>query len=104
MRSIRGGTEVTRTDFLVHAASDTVGVVVTEEAVSGMELTGWVMETDGTITVEAMEDIPLGHKLALKGIENGDTIVKYGHDIGRATADIAKGGHAHVHNIKTKRW
>ena len=93
-----------RTDFLVHAASDTVGVVVIEEAVSGMELTGWVMETDGTLTVEAMEDIPLGHKLALKDIENGDTIIKYGHDIGRATADIAQGGHAHVHNVKTKRW
>ena len=95
---------MTRTDFLVHAASDTVGVVATEQAVSGMELTGWVMETDETIAVEATEDIPLGHKLALKDIENGDTVVKYGHDIGRATADITKGGHAHVHNVKTKRW
>ena len=29
---------------------------------------------------------------------------KYGHDIGKAIANIAKGGHVHVHNVKTKRW
>ncbi len=29
---------------------------------------------------------------------------KYGHDIGKAAADIPRGGHAHVHNVKTKRW
>ena len=93
-----------RTYFLVHASSDTVGVVVTEEAASGKELTGWVMETDETITVTAKDDIPLGHKLALGEIKSGDTIVKYGHDIGKAVADIQRGGHAHVHNVKTKRW
>ena len=92
------------TDFLVHAASDTVGVVVTEDAVSGKDLTGWVMETDGTITVRAMEDIPLGHKLALRDVEKGETILKYGHDIGKAVAEIPRGHHAHVHNVKTKRW
>jgi (2R)-sulfolactate sulfo-lyase subunit alpha len=95
---------MSRTDFLVHAASDTVGVVVTEDAVSGKELTGWVMETDATLVVRAMEDIPLGHKLALCDIEKGATVVKYGHDIGRAVADIPRGHHAHVHNLKTKRW
>ncbi len=95
---------MSRTDFLVHAVSDTVGVVVTEDAASGKELTGWVMETDETIAVTAKDDIPLGHKLALGDIRSGDTIVKYGHDIGKAVADILKGGHAHVHNVKTKRW
>jgi (2R)-sulfolactate sulfo-lyase subunit alpha len=95
---------MSRTDFLVHGASDTVGVVVTEDAVSGAELTGWVMESDATITLRAMEDIPLGHKLALSDIEKGETIIKYGHDIGKAVADIPRGHHAHVHNVKTKRW
>ncbi len=92
------------TDFLVHAASDTVGVVVTEDAVSGKELIGWIMETDETITITAMDDIPLGHKLALSDIKKGETIIKYGHDIGKAVADIPQGHHAHVHNVKTKRW
>ena len=95
---------MSRTDFLVHAASDTVGVVVVEDAVPGKELTGWIMETDETITIEAMEGIPLGHKIALGDIEKGATIVKYGHDIGKAVADIPRGHHAHVHNLKTKRW
>jgi (2R)-sulfolactate sulfo-lyase subunit alpha len=51
-----------------------------------------------------MEEIPLGHKLALNEIKNGDAVIKYGHDIGRATAEIPKGRHVHVHNLKTKRW
>lgn len=95
---------MSRTDFLVHAASDTVGVVVTEDVASGSELTGWVMETDETLTITAMDEVPLGHKLALRDIEKGDTIIKYGHDIGSAVANIPKGRHAHVHNVKTKRW
>jgi (2R)-sulfolactate sulfo-lyase subunit alpha len=95
---------VSKTDFLVHAANDTVGVVVVEDATPGRQLCGWIMETDETIEVEALEEIPLGHKLALKQIESGDTVIKYGHDIGRAVADIPKGRHVHVHNLKTKRW
>jgi (2R)-sulfolactate sulfo-lyase subunit alpha len=92
------------TDFLVHASSDSVGVVVTEDTVAGKELTGWIMETDATIAVRAVEGIPLGHKLALRDISRGETVVKYGHDIGRAVADIPQGHHVHVHNLKTRRW
>lgn len=95
---------MSKTDFLVHAVSDTVGVVVVEDAAAGRDLSGWVMETDGTITVKAMDDIPLGHKIALDDIKDGDTVLKYGQDIGRAAADISKGRHVHVHNLKTKRW
>ena len=45
-----------------------------------------------------------GHKIALKDIRKGDTVLKYGQDIGKAVADIKKGEHVHVHNLKTKRW
>ena len=92
------------TDFIVHDSADTVGVVVTEGVSAGQELTGWVMDTDETITVKAFDDIPLGHKLALKEIEEGATVLKYGHDIGKAVSKIGAGRHAHVQNIKTKRW
>ena len=34
----------------------------------------------------------------------GDTVIKYGVDIGKVVAADRKGEHAHVHNIKTKRW
>jgi (2R)-sulfolactate sulfo-lyase subunit alpha len=92
------------THFIVHEKKDTVGVVVVEDVKPGMMLTGWVMEGDGTIQVKALDAVPLGHKVALKDIKNGETVIKYGNDIGKAVADIPKGKHAHVHNMKTKRW
>jgi len=92
------------THFLVHDKADTVGVVVVENVQPGQVLTGWIMETGETITVKSMDTIPLGHKIALTDIEEGATLIKYGHDIGRSVANIGKGHHVHVHNAKTKRW
>jgi (2R)-sulfolactate sulfo-lyase subunit alpha len=93
-----------RPDFIVHNEGDNVGVVVVEDATGGRELVGWVMETDRTIRLKVLADVPLGHKLAMRAIPNGETIIKYDHDIGRATQDIPAGGYVHAHNIKTKRW
>ena len=92
------------THFIVHDKADTVGVMVVENARAGQDLTGWIMETDETIRLKAKDAIPLGHKVALKDIAAGETLLKYGHDIGKSVAAIAKGRHAHVHNVKTKRW
>ena len=79
-------------------------MVVVETAAAGQELTGWVMATDRTITLAALTDIPLGHKVAVKAMADGDTVVKYDHDIGRAIAEIPVGGYVHAHNVKSKRW
>lgn len=49
------------------------------------------------------EDIPYGHKFALRFIRKGEDILKYGEVIGRATADIGSGCHAHVQNIESLR-
>ena len=92
------------THFIVHDKGDTVGVMVVENASAGAELTGWIMETDETITLQSLDAVPLGHKIALKDVSAGDTILKYGHDVGRAVSAIGKGHHVHVHNMKTKRW
>lgn len=91
-------------DFVVHDEGDSVGVVVVEGVKSGDELTGWVMDQDSEIKFKAQSDIPIGHKLAIKPLKSGDTVMKYSTDIGKAIADIGEGEHAHVHNIKTKRW
>ena len=91
-------------DFLVHGKEDTVGVGVVEDAAKGKTLTGLSMEDGGRISIAARDDIPLGHKIALVDIADGDTLIKYGHDIGKAVAAIPQGGHAHVQNVKTKRW
>lgn len=90
--------------FVVHDEGDSVGVVVVEGVAAGDELTGWVMDQDKDIVFKASSDIPIGHKLAITELKEGDTVIKYGIDIGRVVADIAVGEHAHVHNIKTKRW
>ena len=92
------------THFIVHEPSDSVGVVVVDQVNTGEEISGWVMETDETISIRISENVPLGHKLALKDISLGETIFKYGQDIGKAVNAISKGGHVHVQNVKTKRW
>ena len=90
--------------FVLHDARDNVAVVVVEGVKAGMELNGWIMDEDKTINIVAKQDIPIGHKVALKDMGPGDTVVKYGIDMGKVVAAIRKGEHAHVHNIKTKRW
>ena len=51
--------------------------------------------------VAAAEDIPQGHKMALRPIANGENVIKYGFPIGHAIQDIAPGAWVHVHNTKT---
>jgi (2R)-sulfolactate sulfo-lyase subunit alpha len=90
--------------FLLHDPRDTVGVVVVEGVKAGMTLNGWIMDEDKSTSLVARQDIPIGHKIALRDMNPGDTVIKYGQDMGRVVAPIKAGEHAHVHNIKTKRW
>ena len=90
--------------FVVHDEGDSVGVVVVEGVKNGQKLTGWIMDQDREIHMDAKSDIPIGHKLAIKPLGKDSTVIKYGVDIGRVVAPIAVGEHAHVHNIRTKRW
>ncbi len=90
--------------FLVHSPKDNVGVVVVEDLAAGTEMLGVVTETDTTLNLKAVADIPIGHKVALSDLSAGETIVKYGEDIGKMVGDAPVGGHVHTHNLKTKRW
>ena len=49
--------------------------------------------------VVAREPIPEGHKVALREIARGEVVHKYGHAIGSAACDIARGDHVHTHNL-----
>jgi altronate dehydratase small subunit len=49
--------------------------------------------------IKLIDPIPLGHKIALADIGTGDSVIKYGEIIGKATSDIAVGQHVHVHNL-----
>jgi altronate dehydratase small subunit len=58
---------------------------------------------EGSFVVPVGQPIAFGHKLAVRDIPQGTSVVKYGEVIGRATADIPRGMHAHVHNIESLR-
>ena len=90
--------------LLVHAKKDTVGVVVVEGLKAGTDMLAVITADNSAFRIASKMDVPIGHKIALTDIKKGDTVWKYGHDIGVAVADIAKGEHVHVHNLKTKRW
>jgi altronate dehydratase small subunit len=57
----------------------------------------------GAIVVETLDDIPYGHKLALRAIPKGQDVIKYGLSIGSASQDIQPGRHVHVHNLESNR-
>lgn len=63
---------------------------------------GTPIDADG-LSVTASEDIPFGHKVALKPLESGAVILKYGESIGLALGDIAEGACVHVHNVDSQR-
>ena len=89
--------------FLVHDKKDSVAVAVVDVK-AGQALEGRSLDTNEKLTAKATMDIPLGHKIALKDFKPGDTVFKYGTDIGKVVAPIKAGEHVHVHNVKTKRW
>ena len=90
--------------FLVHSPKDNVGVIVVEELKSGTAMDGVITEGDKETSIKANSAIPIGHKVALKDMKKGDTVIKYGEDVGRMIGDAKKGDHVHTHNMKTKRW
>ena len=89
--------------FLIHDSKDTVGVAVVDIA-AGTDCTGRDLSTNKALHAMAAQDIPLGHKLALRDFAVGDTVIKYGCEIGKIVQPVKAGQHVHVHNLKTKRW
>src|SRR5262245_12920655 len=81
---------------LVISARDNVATALDDlEAGAQIEIGGQA--------VVASEQIPRGHKLALRAITAGEQVIKYGSPIGIATADIPPGTHVHVHNVVSTR-
>lgn len=55
------------------------------------------------VSLPALEDITIYHKLATRDIAKGEPVVKYGEHIGVASSDIKAGEHVHVHNVEGHR-
>jgi (2R)-sulfolactate sulfo-lyase subunit alpha len=89
-------------DFLAHHDGDIVAVAVRDLVPGPAE--GAFLRGQASVTVELLEPVPLGHKIALADIVEGQDIVEYGQRVGVATRDIARGGYVHVHNVRSARW
>jgi len=77
--------------------SDNVATNVADEIPKGTEV-----DVKGT-TIETLDVIPYGHKMAIKTILKSEHVLKYGLSIGSAVEDIQPGNHVHVHNVESNR-
>ncbi len=89
--------------FLIHKQGDHVGVA-TSDIKAGESVVGVYMDDDSTVEVPAGEDIPLGHKIAVRSCEPGGAVIEYGVQIGRAPEGFEVGNYVHTHNLKSARW
>ena len=81
---------------------DNVATVFAEGIQAGAEIE--VRDKKGeSVVIRALDPIPYGHKVAVRGIETGEQIMKYGEEIGIATKEIKKGEYVHIHNLDSMR-
>lgn len=64
------------------------------------------IEAGETILIEGLEvtvrqQVPTGHKIAVRPIAAGEKVLKYGAPIGSATEPIVPGDYVHTHNLKS---
>ena len=85
---------------IVLEGSDNVATVV-EPIEAPAEIV--VEAASDKIVVHITDNIPFGHKFAIRDIPKGSLILKYGEPIGVARIDIKAGQHVHVHNLESKR-
>lgn len=81
-------------------ALDNVAVAI--EAISANEMATYKLDNE-LISIKALNDITIYHKLASRDIKKDEPIVKYGEHIGIAKVDIKQGEHVHTHNVLSHR-
>ena len=64
------------TDIIIHDQKDNVGVVVIEKITPKQDCKCWIMENDSSVNIQSIDEIPLGHKIAMTDLKEGDTILK----------------------------
>ena len=89
--------------ILLHEPDDDVGVAVLDLK-KGSTVSAVTLEGKSVGSVKLRENVPLGHKVALRDVAKERAVIKYGRQIGKAVQPIAKGAHVHIHNLKTMRW
>lgn len=89
--------------FLAHDEADHVAVAV-RDVRGADEVEIAFLNSDKRVKLKTHQDVPLGHKIALRDVEEGAEVLKYGTPIGRATTALHAGDYVHTHNLRTARW
>ena len=89
--------------ILLHQADDDVGVTAMDLK-AGDVIQAVTLEGEPVLQIKMIDDVPLGHKVAMRDMPDQKHIIEYGRSIGYATQAIAAGAHVHTHNIKSLRW
>ena len=85
-----------KTEIIVINEKDNVATAL-ETLSAGTQVS---VEVQGHVEkIRLLSDIPMGHKLALRDIEKGEAVIKYGERIGQSTSRISRGEYVHVHNV-----
>ena len=88
---------------LLHNAEDDVAVVIVD-VTAGDDVRAVTLEGEEIAVLKATEDIPLGHKIAIRDMAEGKELIKYGRAIGLTTSAISQGAHVHIQNVRSIRW
>ena len=89
--------------ILLHEADDDVGVAAMDLQ-AGEVIQAVTLEGELVTEVELVDDVPLGHKVAMRAMEIEKHVQEYGRPIGYASQVIVAGAHVHTHNLKSLRW
>ena len=89
--------------ILLHEPQDDVGVAVMDLK-KGSTIGALTLEGKSAGRVRLLDNVPLGHKVAMRALELDKPVIKYGRPVGKAVKAIARGAHVHTHNVKTLRW
>ena len=89
--------------ILLHEPQDDVGVAV-RDLKRGEKIGALTLEGKSAGSVKLRDNVPLGHKVAMRDLALDKPVIKYGRPVGKAVKAINRGAHVHVHNVKTLRW
>ena len=88
---------------LLHEPKDDVGVAVADLK-KGTTIGALTLEGKAVGKVKLLDNVPLGHKVAMRDLPLNKPVIKYGRPVGKAVKPISRGAHVHTHNVKTLRW
>lgn len=88
--------------FLVHKEGDDVAVAVRDVGVG--DATVGFLTTSQRRMVPVTTPIPLGHKVALRDLADGQEAIEYGVPIGLTKCAVSAGSFVHTHNLRSARW